>query len=282
MWAPSTSASVIRMTLPYRAALMSKLRPEPAPTTWMRAAHSALESMSPTEAFWTLRILPRMGSSAWKSEERASLAVPSAESPSTMNSSERATSSVRQSASLVGMRGRLEGVLAALGFLVDAGGDARLHLADDLFQQQRRLGFVVAVGRGQLGVDLLLHHLGHDGAHGGGAQDFLGLALELRLGEPDGQDGGEPGEDVVLFDLVVAGLELAGIGFDRFAEGLQERLLEAGLVGSALGRGDDVDEGAHGAVVADAPAEGDVDLAVPLDLRSGGCGPCRPGPARFP
>ena len=59
--------------------------------------------MSETEAFWTLRILPRMGSSAWKSEDRASLAVPRAESPSTMNSSEEVTSSVRQSASLAGM-----------------------------------------------------------------------------------------------------------------------------------------------------------------------------------
>ena len=41
------------------------MRPEPAPMTWMIAAHSALLSMSVTEAFWTLRILPRIGSSAW-------------------------------------------------------------------------------------------------------------------------------------------------------------------------------------------------------------------------
>ena len=33
--------------------------------TWMIAAHSAFLSMSETEAFWTLRILPRIGSSAW-------------------------------------------------------------------------------------------------------------------------------------------------------------------------------------------------------------------------
>ena len=81
---------------------MSKVRPEPAPTTWMMAEHSALRSMSACEAFWTLRILPRMGSSAWNSELRAFLAVPSAESPSTMNSSEAVTSSERQSASLAG------------------------------------------------------------------------------------------------------------------------------------------------------------------------------------
>lgn len=68
----------------------------------MIAPHSAFLSMSETEDFWTLRILPRIGSSAWNSEFRASFAVPSAESPSTMKSSLRSTSSLRQSASLAG------------------------------------------------------------------------------------------------------------------------------------------------------------------------------------
>ena len=68
------------------------MRPEPAPITWMIAAHSAFLSMSAADAFCTLRILPRIGSSAWNSESRASLAVPSALSPSTMNSSLRSTS----------------------------------------------------------------------------------------------------------------------------------------------------------------------------------------------
>ena len=68
----------------------------------MIEAHSAFFSMSPTDAFWTLRILPRIGSRAWNSEFRASLAVPIAESPSTMNSSVRSTSVLRQSASFGG------------------------------------------------------------------------------------------------------------------------------------------------------------------------------------
>src|SRR5690606_41416492 len=46
--------------------------------------------------------LPRMGSSAWYSESRAERPVPSAESPSTMNSSERSKLFDRQSTSLVG------------------------------------------------------------------------------------------------------------------------------------------------------------------------------------
>ncbi len=68
----------------------------------MIEAHSAFESMSLTEAFWTFRILPRIGSSAWNSLLRASFAVPSAESPSTMKSSECATSDERQSTSFAG------------------------------------------------------------------------------------------------------------------------------------------------------------------------------------
>lgn len=68
----------------------------------MIEAHSALESMSDTDDFWTLRILPRMGRRAWYSLLRASFAVPSAELPSTMNSSDCATSDERQSTSFAG------------------------------------------------------------------------------------------------------------------------------------------------------------------------------------
>src|SRR2546430_2082486 len=71
MCAPSTSASTIKITRWYLAASRSKEAPEPAPSTWMMAAHSAFLSMSATEAFCTLRILPRIGSSAWNSELRA-------------------------------------------------------------------------------------------------------------------------------------------------------------------------------------------------------------------
>ena len=68
----------------------------------MIAAHSAFDSMSLIDAFWTLRIFPRIGSRAWNSLLRASFAVPSAESPSTMNSSDSPTSLERQSASFAG------------------------------------------------------------------------------------------------------------------------------------------------------------------------------------
>src|ERR1700678_1801055 len=101
MWAPSTSASLIKMTRWYLADSRSKALPEPAPRTWMMAAHSAFFSMSASDAFWTFRILPLIGRRAWNSESRASFAVPRAESPSTMNSSLR-SSALRQSTSLAG------------------------------------------------------------------------------------------------------------------------------------------------------------------------------------
>ena len=58
--------------------------------------------MSASEAFCTLRIFPRIGSSAWNSLFRADLAVPSALSPSTINNSVRSLSSLRQSFNLAG------------------------------------------------------------------------------------------------------------------------------------------------------------------------------------
>ena len=65
-------------------------------------AHSELSSMAESDAFWTFNILPRIGRRAWYSEFRADLAVPRAESPSTIKSSVCSTSSERQSESFAG------------------------------------------------------------------------------------------------------------------------------------------------------------------------------------
>ena len=180
----------------------------------MIEAHSALDSMSLTDAFCTLRILPRIGSSAWNSLLRASFAVPSAESPSTMNSSECATSDDRQSTSFAGSDDDSRRVLAPLRLFVGARGDARLHLGDDLVEQQRGLVLVVALGRGEARGQLLGEDVVHDLAHGGGAEHFFRLTLELRLGHAHREHGGHAGEDVVLLELVVADLEATGVLVD--------------------------------------------------------------------
>lgn len=211
-----------------------------------------------------------MGSSAWKSEDLASLAVPSALSPSTMNSSERATSSLRQSASLVGNEARLESVLAPRDLLLLAGGQAGAHLGDDLVHQQGRLCLLVTLCRGEHRTDLLLDDPRDDGPDGCRPEDLLRLPLELGLGETDRQHRCQARQDVVLLDTLcrVLGrdLEASGVGLDSLAHDLEQTSLEAGQVRPALGRRDDVDEAAHLGLVARAPAQGQVDLAVARDL----------------
>ena len=167
----------------------------------------------------------------------------------------------------------LERVLAALRLLVGAGRDAGLHLGDDLVEQQRGLRLVVALGRAEPLAERLRRDLRDDRAHRRGAEHLLGLALELRLGQADRQHGGQAGQHVVLLELVVADLEPARVLLDLRAQELEQPLLEAGLVGAALRRGDDVDEAAERGVVAGAPAQRDVDLADSRSVRSPPCAP---------
>ena len=115
--------------------------------TWMIAAHSVFLSMSASEAFCTLRILPRIGSRAWNSESRASLAVPSAESPSTMNSSLRSLG--RPAVDQLGRQRRVsQGGLAPLVLPVLPGGDPGLGRRGDLVQHRAGLLLAAAGGRG--------------------------------------------------------------------------------------------------------------------------------------
>ena len=160
--------------------------------------------MSAGDAFWTLRILPRIGSSAWNSRLRASLAVPSALSPSTMNSSLRSTSSLRQSASLAGSDEVSSAFLRRWSSLCCRAATRVRAARDDLVED----GAACALSPRLVEVRQRLELLGHDVAPRSrdgrrGAEHLLGLALELRLGQPDGDDGGEPLEHVVLDDVVL-------------------------------------------------------------------------------
>ena len=135
------------------------MRPEPAPITWMIAAHSAFLSMSATDAFCVLRILPRIGSSAWWSALRASFAVPSALSPSTMNSSLRATSSLRQSASFAGSDRDSSAFLRRWTSRC-AGRDAGARRAGDLVEHGLRRWPCRRAAAREPGAELLGHDVG--------------------------------------------------------------------------------------------------------------------------
>src|SRR5256886_8817937 len=83
----------------------------PVPSAVMSVPICSLDSILSVRTRSTLRILPRSGSTAWNSRLRPCLALPPAESPSTMNSSDLAGSFSWQSASLPGSEEMLSGLL---------------------------------------------------------------------------------------------------------------------------------------------------------------------------
>ena len=149
-----------------------------------------------------------------------------------------------------------------------AGRDARLLGAGDLLHHQLGLGLLGPLGRGQERLELAGHDLAHDGAGRGRAEDLLGLALELRLGQTHGHDRGQALEHVVLDDVGVVDLQSLR-GAHDVVERLGQRGLEPADVGAALGRGDDVDEGTQRRLVTGAPAHRDVHGQLALDLLRG-------------
>lgn len=145
------------------------------------------------------------------------------------------------------------------------GGDAGTGRSDDLLHDGARLLLVVPLGGGQERLEFLAHHLGDDPRGRGGAEHFLGLALELGLRESYGHDGGEPFHGVVLDDVVLGDAQQLARP-QHLVDRLGDRSLEAGDVGAALGRRDDVDERLDRRVVAGAPAQRDIDAQFPGDL----------------
>src|ERR1700694_205995 len=112
----------------------------PVPSAVISVPISWLPSILSNRARSTLRILPRMGSTAWNSRLRPCLAEPPAESPSTMKSSDLAGVGPLAVAALLGGAAggialddeelRFGGVaLLAVGELARQGGDIERALA---------------------------------------------------------------------------------------------------------------------------------------------------------
>ena len=247
------------------------MRPDPAPITWMIDAHSAFESMSATDAFCTLRILPRIGSSAWNSLSRASLAVPSAESPSTMNSSVPSTSFERQSTSFAGSDDDSRAFLRRCVSLC-ARAEMRLFISATIFSSTsavcalssrfelaKRSAIAFAIVFATMlriaGVPRISFVCP---SNCGSAMRTVSTAVRpARMSSfsslsPPFVDGGD--------------LEPAGVLLDLGAQELDQPLLEPGLVRAALRRRDDVHEAAEDRVVPGPPAQRDVDLALARQL----------------
>ena len=245
----------------------------------MIAAHSAFLSMSASEAFCTLRILPRIGSSAWNSESRASLAVPSAESPSTMNSSLR-SSADRQSTSLAGSAEVASADLrrwfsrcsrAAIRVLAAAATLSSTARACCLLPRPRPSRKRLELRRRPPRPTIL------DAA--GVPSTSLVWPSNCGSGSRTAITAVRPSSTSSLMTGVVAVLQQPGRA-QLLVHRLDQGPLEAGDVGAALGRGDHVDERPGHGVVAAVPAQRHVDVELALDVGRGSGGPGRRAPAR--
>src|SRR5215210_5034587 len=182
-------------------------------------------------AFSTLRILPRRGSTAWVARSRPCLAEPPAESPSTTNSSVSDGSRTEQSASLRGRHGL---------------GDDGLGLGRVLLEELR-----------ERAVDDVLHEAGHARV----AELGLGLALELRVLELHGDDGGQALAHVLARERVVLLAQealVAGVAVER----ARQRGAEARQVRAALVRVDVVGEREDRLLVGGVPLHRDLHRAL--------------------
>ena len=121
----------------------------------------------------------------------------------------------------------------------------------------------------EMDVDRLENDLGHEPRHFGVAELGLGLALELGLGELDGNDGGETLAHVVAGELLLEFLGDVGF-FDVGVDGPGQRRLKSLQVGAAFAGADVVGEGEDFFLVIGVILQGEVhhdalDLALALD-----------------
>ena len=205
MCEPSTSASVMTMTLWYRSFSRSNSSPMPVPIAVIIAWISMFESTLLMRFFSLLMIFPRSGRIAWKPRSRPCFAEPPAESPSTMKSSAASGSLIEQSASLPGRdipssadfrRVRSRALRAAMRAREAAIALLTIWRASVGFSS-RNSDELRVDGRLDEAVDRRVAEL------------RLRLALELRVLELDRDDGGEPLADVLALEVVLLLLEQA-------------------------------------------------------------------------
>ncbi len=203
------------------------------------------------------------------SRSRPCLAEPPAESPSTMNSS--------LSSGLVrGAVGQLAGEVQPV---------AHRGLAGDLACEAARLASraraarmiraTTRLGHRLVVVEPLLQrradHVVDQPRHLGVVQPPLGLPLELRLDDVDGEDGGHPLADVLRGERHALGREV--VRLDVVPDGLHQARAQARLVGAAVGGGDAVDVAADVLVGGLGPGQGQLQprlLAGDVERRGAG------------
>ena len=236
---------------------MSNSSRTPVPIAVISAWISSFSRTLSMRLFSTLRILPRSGSTACVWRSRPCLAEPPAESPSTMKISASDGSLTEQSASLPGsvefssadLRRVRSRALRAAARACAAGTALRMIAL--------RLGGVLLEELGELRVDDRLD----EALHARVAELGLRLALELRVGELGGDDGGQPLAHVLAGEVVVLLLEQALLA-RVLVERARQRRAEARQVRAALVRVDVVGEREDRLLVGGVPLHRDLDGAL--------------------
>ena len=210
-----------------------------------------------------MRILPRNGSTAWYSRLRPCLAVPPAESPSTMKISDLAGSRSWQSASLPGRLATSSAPLRRVSSRALRAASRACAASTTLPTIDPRLGRMLLEPLLEELVDQPLDHRPDLRGH----QLVLGLRGEFRVGALDAEDAGQALAAVVAgkVDLLLLHQSRAfGVADDLPGQ----RATEADQVRAAVALGDVVGERQHVLVVAIVPPQRDLDpdaVALALD-----------------
>jgi hypothetical protein len=221
----------------------------PVPSAEISAWTSVFCRTRSMRAFSTLRILPRIGRIAWNSASRPPLA--GAAGGVALDDVELALLRVGPLAvgQLAGQAAGLEQPLAAAGQVAGlARGHARARGGDRLAQDVLALAGVLLEPL----AEPLVAHGQDEVARLGVAELGLGLPLELRLAELDGDDRGQAFADVVAGQPVLALLDQAPV-LAELVDQRGERGAEALLVRAALVGVDGVGEGVDRLVEAGVP-----------------------------
>ncbi len=256
MCEPSTSASVITITLWYRSFSRSNSSPMPVPIAVIIAWISMFESTLLMRFFSLLMIFPRSGRIAWKPRSRPCLAEPPAESPSTMKSSADSGSLIEQSASLPGRD-------------IPSSADFRRVSSRALRAASRARDAAIAlltIWRASVGfssrnsASLALTVDSTRPLIARVPELRLRLPLELRVLELDRDHGREALADVLALEVVLLLLQEALVA-RVLVQRPGERGAESLHVGAALDRVDVVREREHRLLVGGVPLHRDLDLA---------------------
>ena len=149
---------------------------------------------------------------------------------------------------------------------MDARGDARFHLADNLLKKCTGLLFIVTLGGCKLTLEPIPNNTRNNRADLRCSQDLLGLAFKLWFREAYCHNRCHPRKNILLFRAAIfcTDLKLSRVFINLGSQYLQNRLFKARNMRSPLRGRNDINEGFQLRIVANPPAKGTINFADTL------------------